>query len=95
MIMSHHLLYDARLLEAALASPLPAYIGVLGPTKRTKDLLETLPKTLSLDRLRAPIGLALGGEGPAAVALAILSEVHAVLHGAPASPMSRAATRTT
>lgn len=95
VIMSHHLLYDARVLEAALVSPLPAYIGVLGPTKRTRDLLETLPKTLSLERLRAPIGLALGGEGPAAVALAILSEVHAVLHGASASPMSRAATRTT
>ncbi|MBL8918697.1 MAG: XdhC family protein [Myxococcaceae bacterium] len=90
VIMSHHLVYDGRLLEAALSSPLPVYVGVLGPSKRTAELLETLPKGLSRERLHAPVGLALGGEGPAAVALAIVAEVHAVLHGAPAIPMSRA-----
>lgn len=86
--MSHHLVYDARVLEAALASPLPAFIGVLGPPKRTASLLEQLPKGLSLARLRAPVGLALGGEGPAAVALSMLSEIHAALHGAKATPLS-------
>lgn len=88
VIMSHHLIYDGRLLEAVLRSPLPKYVGVLGPMKRTKDLLAMLPKDLSLERLRAPVGLALGGEGPASVALAILSEVHAALHDARAVPMS-------
>lgn len=90
VIMSHHLVYDGRLLEAALRSPLPAYVGVLGPSKRTTELLESLPKAVSRERLHAPVGLALGGEGPAAVALAIVAEVHAVLSGAPAIPMSRA-----
>lgn len=87
VVMSHHLVYDAKVLEAVLRSPLPAYVGLLGPTKRTKDLLELLPRDLPLARLHAPVGLALGGEGPASVALAILSEVHAVLHGASAAPM--------
>jgi xanthine dehydrogenase accessory factor len=87
--MSHHLIFDARVLEAVLRSPLPSYVGVLGPTKRTKDLLAMLPRDLPLARLHAPVGLALGGEGPASVALAILSEVHAVLHGARATPMNK------
>lgn len=89
VIMSHHLVYDGRALEAVLRSPLPKYVGLLGPRKRTEDLLALLPKELSLERLRAPVGLALGGEGPAAVALAILAEVHAVLHDARAGPLSQ------
>jgi xanthine/CO dehydrogenase XdhC/CoxF family maturation factor len=88
VVMSHHLIYDARVLEAVLRSVLPAYVGVLGPRKRTDDLLAMLPKDLPLERLHAPVGLALGGEGPAAVALSILSEVHAVLHHATGRPMS-------
>ena len=89
VVMSHHLIFDARVLEVVLRSPLPAYVGVLGPTKRTEDLLAMLPKDLPRARLHAPVGLALGGEGPASVALAILSEVHAVLHGARAVSMNK------
>lgn len=88
VVMSHHLIYDARVLEAVLASPLPAYIGVLGPAKRTEDLLTMVPRGSGSERLHAPVGLALGGEGPASVALSILSEVHAVLHRARATPRS-------
>ena len=89
VVMSHHLIYDARVLEAVLRSPLPAYVGVLGPRKRTNDLLAMLPRDLPLERLHAPVGLALGGEGPAAVALSILSEVHAVLHRAAGGSLTR------
>ena len=88
VVMSHHLLYDARVLERVLRSPLPKYIGVLGPTKRTQDLLAMLPQDLPLERMHAPVGFALGGEGPAAVALSILSEIHAVLHDARGTPMT-------
>lgn len=93
VVMSHHLIYDARLVEAVLRSPLPAYVGLLGPSKRTADLRALLPQELPFERLHAPVGLALGGEGPAAVALAVLSEAHAVLHGASAEPMSRVSQR--
>ena len=89
VVMSHHLIYDARVLEAVLRSALPAYVGVLGPRKRTNDLLAMLPRDLPLERLHAPVGLALGGEGPAAVALSILSEIHAVLHRAAGGSLSR------
>lgn len=81
VVMSHHLLYDTQVLTAVLASPLPKYIGLLGPKKRTAELLESVPASLSRERLRSPVGLPLGGEGPAAVALSIVSEVHAVFCG--------------
>jgi len=81
VVMSHHLLYDTQVLTAVLASPLPTYVGLLGPKKRTAELLESVPASLSRERLRSPVGLPLGGEGPAAVALSIVSEVHAAFSG--------------
>lgn len=89
VVMSHHLVFDARVLEVVLRSPLPAYVGVLGPERRTRDLIAMLPAGISLARLHAPVGLALGGEGPAAVALSIVSEVQAVVNGGRASSRSR------
>lgn len=83
VVMSHHLVYDARVLTAVLASPLPTYVGVLGPKKRTAELLEAVPAALSRERLHAPVGLPLGGEGPASVALSIVSEVHAHFEKSP------------
>jgi xanthine/CO dehydrogenase XdhC/CoxF family maturation factor len=82
VVMSHHLVYDTQVLTAVLGSPLPGYVGVLGPRKRTAELLESVPASLSRERLRAPVGLPLGGEGPAAVALSIVSEVQAYFEGA-------------
>jgi xanthine dehydrogenase accessory factor len=81
VVMAHHLLYDAHVLAAALSSPLPGYVGVLGPRKRTAELLETVPASCSRERVRAPVGLRLGGEGPSAVALSIVSEVQAFFEG--------------
>ncbi|GMU58677.1 MAG: xanthine dehydrogenase accessory factor [Myxococcaceae bacterium] len=83
VVMSHHLVFDTQVLSAVLASPLPGYVGALGPRKRTAELLESIPSSLSRERLRAPVGLPLGGEGPASVALSIVSEVHAFFEKAP------------
>nr|WP_256735523.1 XdhC family protein [Pseudomonas sp. dw_612] len=61
-----------------------AYIGQLGPRNRTERLLaqiqETTPKLPGLDRLHYPMGLDIGGDGPEAVALAVLAEMTAVLN---------------
>jgi xanthine/CO dehydrogenase XdhC/CoxF family maturation factor len=83
VVMSHHVVYDAQVLTVVLGSPLPGYVGLLGPRKRTEELLELVPASLSRERLRAPVGLPLGGEGPAAVALSIVSEVHAYFENVP------------
>ncbi|MEW5738038.1 MAG: XdhC family protein [Myxococcota bacterium] len=86
VVMSHHLVYDTQVLSAVLGSPLPGYVGVLGPRKRTAELLDSLPSSIPLERLFAPVGLPLGGEGPASVALSIVSEVHAFFEKAPLLP---------
>jgi xanthine/CO dehydrogenase XdhC/CoxF family maturation factor/CTP:molybdopterin cytidylyltransferase MocA len=83
VVMSHHFVYDTQVLNVVLTSPLPGYVGVLGPRQRTAELLKALPSTASRARLHAPVGLPLGGEGPASVALSIVSEVHAYFERAP------------
>ncbi|SDS19617.1 XdhC/CoxI family protein [Opitutus sp. GAS368] len=86
VVMTHRYTDDLQFLRALLPQPL-AYLGVLGPRKRTNRLLAQLqeeglaagPEVLA--RLHAPVGLDLGGDTPAAVALAILAEMHSRLSG--------------
>ena len=62
-------------------------MGVLGPRTRTERLLAELAARGAAaapgDRLFGPVGLDLGGEGPDAIALAIVAEVAAVASGRP------------
>jgi xanthine/CO dehydrogenase XdhC/CoxF family maturation factor len=63
------------------------YLGILGPRHRTERLLAEVVPSLGLsieegfERLHSPVGLDLGGGDPAAVALSIVAEIQAVLHG--------------
>jgi xanthine dehydrogenase accessory factor len=94
VVMSHHYPTDAKVLEMLLRSR-AAYIGMLGPVRRTARILGEIcgpESALSADdraRLRAPIGLDLGAETPTQIALSILSEIQAVLMQASAKPLSR------
>ncbi|MDE2449468.1 MAG: XdhC family protein [Gammaproteobacteria bacterium] len=82
VVMSHHLPSDLAYLRALSASPL-AYIGLLGPPARREKLLSELG--IDADRLRprlrAPVGFNLGGRTPESIALAIVAEIHAFVHG--------------
>jgi xanthine/CO dehydrogenase XdhC/CoxF family maturation factor len=82
VVMSHHLPSDLSYLRALGASSLP-YIGLLGPPARRDKLLAELgPQAPHLrPRLRAPVGLNLGGRAPESIALAIIAELQAFLHG--------------
>lgn len=86
VVMTHHYLIDRALLCELLPSEAP-YIGLLGPRQRAEDLLadiEGLGIELSAeqrDRLHGPAGLDIGGDGPEAIALSVLSEVMAVAEG--------------
>lgn len=66
------------------------YVGLLGPARRRDKLLDAVPAARALfpGVLRGPAGLDLGGDGPEGIALAIAAEIHAVLHGRPASPLT-------
>jgi xanthine dehydrogenase accessory factor len=86
VVMSHHFERDLHYLHALLESDV-RYIGLLGPRSRAERMLaerraRLSPGGMSEDsRLHAPVGLDLGGDGPEAVALAVIAEVLAVTSG--------------
>ena len=77
IVMSHHLVSDRQYL-AQLADTAIDYIGLLGPVDRRRRLLRDLgEKGKQLEgRVHGPAGLAIGGRGPAAIALSIIAEMH-------------------
>lgn len=81
VVASHHFERDRNYLRSLLKSDV-AYIGMLGPRARTARMfadLEAEPVPVSPDeRVFSPVGMDLGGNGPDAIALAIIAEVTAV-----------------
>jgi xanthine dehydrogenase accessory factor len=89
LVMSHNFNADAGYLKALVDAP-PVYIGLLGPTARRAKLLDGLDdagRAALKDRIRGPVGLDIGGDSPASIALAAIAEIHAVLEGADAAPL--------
>ena len=86
VILTHDISHDLELLRTLLPSE-ASYVGLLGPSKRAEQLLETLretgftPTADQLSRFHAPIGLNIGAESPEEIALSILSEIQAFLTG--------------
>ena len=82
---------DELALRVALATP-AAYIGMIGSRRKVGLILDNLRRDgyadAQLARVRAPIGLDLGGRQPAEIALAILAEVEAVRHEGNGQPRS-------
>ena len=83
VVMSHHLASDLAYLRVLAASVIP-YVGLLGPAVRRERLAADLGTTVRQlqGRLHAPVGLPLGGRSPESIALAIIAELHAFVHGA-------------
>jgi len=83
VVMTHNYLDDVELLRALLPSP-ASYIGLLGPKQRTERLLKDVRAEefgragSRLARLRSPIGIDIGAETPAEIALAVVAEIKAV-----------------
>jgi xanthine dehydrogenase accessory factor len=92
VVMSHHLESDLGWLRYLADGAIP-YVGLLGPAARRERLLADLGAAAERlrPRLRAPVGLALGGRSPEAIALAIVAEVHAFIHGLEGRPFSASA----
>ncbi len=92
VVMTHHYVHDVPLLGSLLGRPL-AYLGLLGPRKRAKRILEDLERENpgvtagASDRLHAPVGLDLGADSPEEVALSIIAEMQAALGGRNARPL--------
>jgi xanthine dehydrogenase accessory factor len=84
VVMSHHYARDLEYVRALLDSD-AHYIGVLGPRARSERMLADMnaagDEIRDGERLHAPIGLNIGGDGPDGIALAIVAEVSAVMTG--------------
>ena len=77
VVMSHSYPQDSAFLDALLKSP-ARYVGMLGPRKRTERMLSEngLAETSAL---HSPVGLDIGADTPEEIALAVVSEIQAVL----------------
>jgi xanthine/CO dehydrogenase XdhC/CoxF family maturation factor len=99
VLITHSFEQDSRILAWILGRDRPvAYIGVLGPQRRTREALAEAARLLHLapteiridnwlDGLHAPTGLDLGADTPASIALSILCEVQKVLNASTALPL--------
>jgi xanthine dehydrogenase accessory factor len=86
VLMTHSYEQDRELLAALL--PLqPRYLGLLGARHRSSLLVSEVAAMLGrtvaacCEHIYAPVGLDLGGDGPEAIALAVIAEVQACCMG--------------
>jgi xanthine dehydrogenase accessory factor len=84
VVLSH----DAKLDDAALIAALRSeafYVGALGSRKthaaRAERLNEAGVTAAAIARIHAPIGLDIGAQGAAEIALSIIAEIAAVQRG--------------
>jgi xanthine/CO dehydrogenase XdhC/CoxF family maturation factor len=84
VVMTHNYERDREILYRLLNSKC-RYVGILGPKKRTENLIHELRDAgrkfdeSKLKQIHAPIGLDIGAESPEEIALAVIAEIKTVL----------------
>jgi xanthine dehydrogenase accessory factor len=84
VIVTHGHIFDKEALRSVVSSR-AGYIGMIGSRSKVRTVLSQLeeegvdPEALS--RVYTPIGLDIGGQTPAEIAISILAEIIAVEHG--------------
>lgn len=88
VVMTHNYRHDLAILSH-LARGKQMYAGILGPRRRTEQMLLRIKADFDFDpsRLRYPIGLDIGARTPEEIALAIVAEITAVLRGGTGGPL--------
>ncbi|HEX3684482.1 MAG TPA: XdhC family protein [Bryobacteraceae bacterium] len=84
VLMSHSYSQDLEAVRELSSKPL-RYLGILGPRKRSMQLLADtgLDPLRLMPALHSPMGLDIGADGPHQVALAVAAEIQAALNGRP------------
>jgi xanthine/CO dehydrogenase XdhC/CoxF family maturation factor len=88
VLMTHSFEQDRELLKVLLPVR-PRYLGLLGARHRSSLLVREVAEQLGwslgecCDRIHAPVGLDLGGDGAETIALAVIAEVQACCAGKP------------
>lgn len=86
LVMNHNYETDKAVLRR-LAERSARYVGILGPRRRTERILADLagegitPTDAVLETWHYPVGLDLGGETPAEIAVSIVAEIQSVIGG--------------
>lgn len=87
LLMTHNYNYDIILLKSLFKTACP-YIGILGPKKKTERMFDELETDGFLIRdlercitIYSPVGLDIGAETAAEIAVSIVAEIQAVLTG--------------
>lgn len=84
VVMTHSYSRDKLILPPLIEADL-FYLGLLGPRRRTEQLLEEVNSDGALltpenrKKLYAPVGLDIGADTPEAIALSIIGEIQSVL----------------
>jgi len=92
VLMTHNYAKDLRFL-LALKEVQPAYLGLLGPSKRREKLLNDFMDLNPLiddsffDMVYGPVGLNIGAETPQEISLSICSEILAVIRKEEPKPL--------
>ena len=91
VLMNHHFERDLEALGALAQVSIP-FLGMLGPKKRQRRLLDAMTQSgLELTKefescLHGPVGLDVGANSPEEIALSIMAEVLSVLNGRSGRP---------
>ncbi|MCZ7663839.1 MAG: XdhC/CoxI family protein [Thermoleophilia bacterium] len=89
VIVTHAHVYDQDALGAVAESD-AAYVGMIGSRTKVRTVKAHLQESgvspEALARVRAPVGLDLGGQTPGEIAVSILAQIIAERHGKVASP---------
>ena len=86
VLMTHNYNYDLAMLKALLQRNV-AYIGVLGPKKKSERMIAELKEQginltqKQLNAIYGPVGLEIGAETAEEIALSIIAEIKAVFAG--------------
>jgi len=95
-VLTHDPKFDTPVLQVALGMPV-GYIGLLGSRRTCEDrrrrLVDAGVPQDQLDRLRAPIGLDIGGRSVQEMAISILAEIIAARSGGSGAPLSSVTSR--
>lgn len=95
-VLTHDAKFDTPVLQVALGMPV-GYIGLLGSRRTCEDrrgrLVDAGVPQAQLDRLRAPIGLDIGGRSVQEMAISILAEIVAARCGGTGAPLSSVTSR--
>lgn len=91
VIVTHSHRLDEAALRAVVGSP-AGYVGMIGSTAKVRTIKERLQgqgvQAEALARVHAPVGLDIGAETPAEIALSIMAEIVACDRGARATSSS-------